>query len=190
MEHKGTKLLETARLILRPFRLEDAESCICNWSADSEVYRYISQEAQTPNDVYDWLSTADEAYASLETYYWAIVEKESGKVIGEIFVDELSSRNSWCELDWKIGKAFWGKGYTTEAAMSVIQYLLGGVGFHRIQAKCCVENSASERVMQKIGMTKEGILHGYFHAKDGRWCDVVIYAMLSNDLIWNEAALL
>lgn len=190
MEHKGTKLLETARLILRPFCLEDAESCICNWSADPEVYRYISQEPQTPNNVYNWLSSADEAYASMETYYWAIVDKESKKVIGEIFVDALSSRNSWCELDWKIGKAFWGKGYTTEAAMTIIRYLFDEVGFHRIQAKCCVENSASERVMQKIGMSKEGILRGYFHGKDERWCDVAMYAMLSNDFVWNEDILL
>ena len=62
MEHKGTKRLETERLILRPFRLEDAESCVRNWAADPEVYRYISQEAQTAKDVYDWLPTADEAF--------------------------------------------------------------------------------------------------------------------------------
>ena len=116
--------------------------------------------------------------------------KKAKKVIGEIFVDALSSRNSWCELDWKIGKAFWGKGYTTEAAMTIIRYLFDEVGFHRIQAKYCVENSASERVMQKIGMSKEGILRGYFHGKDERWCDVAMYAMLSNDFVWNEDILL
>ena len=181
MEHKGTKRLETERLILRPFRLEDAESCVRNWAADPEVYRYISQEAQTAKDVYDWLSTADEAYASPETYYWAIVEKSSGEVIGEIFVDDFGSRNRWCELDWKIGRAFWGQGYAAEAAAAVIQYLFCQVGFHRIQAKCCVENSASERVMQKAGMTKEGILRGYFDAKAGRWRDVAMYAVLSSD---------
>lgn len=181
MEHKGTKRLETERLILRPFRLEDAESCVRNWAADPKVYRYISQEAQTAKDVYDWLSTADEAYASPETYYWAIVEKSKGEVIGEIFVDDFGSRNRWCELDWKIGRAFWGQGYAAEAAAAVIQYLFCQVGFHRIQAKCCVENSASERVMQKAGMTKEGILRGYFDAKDGRWRDVAMYAVLSSD---------
>ena len=44
-----------------------------------------------------------------------------------------------------------------------------------------MENSASERVMQKAGMTKEGILRGYFDAKDGRWRDVTMYAVLSSD---------
>lgn len=181
MEHKGTKHFETERLILRQFCMGDAESCIRNWATDPEVYRYMSQEAQTPQDVYDWLSSAGEAYASLETYYWAIVEKASGEVIGEIFVDDFGVRNSWCELDWKIGKAFWGNGHTTEAAKVIICYLLNEVGFHRVQAKCCVENRASERVMQKVGMTKDGILRGYFHTKDGRWSDVVMYAMLNSD---------
>lgn len=184
MEHKGTKPLETARLILRPFRLEDAESCVRNWAADPEIYRYISQQAQTAQEVQevqDWLSTAGEAYASPETYYWAIVHKVSGEVIGEIFVDEFSSRSAWCELDWKIGRAFQRKGCAAEAAAAVVRYLFEEVGFHRVQAKCCAENPASERVMQKIGMTKEGVLRGYFRAKDGRWCDVVLYAALRND---------
>lgn len=181
MKHTGTKRLETERLILRPFCLEDKESCLRNWAANPEIYRYISQNAKTPQDVFQWLSTAGQAYASPETYYWAIVEKMSGEVMGEIFVDDFSIRNGWCELDWKIGPAFWGKGFAPEAAKAVIRYLMGEVGFHRIQAKCCVENTASERVMQKIGMTQEGILREYFHNKDNRWCDVVLYSLLDRE---------
>ena len=60
-----------------------------------------------------------------QTYYWAIVEQASGDVIGEIFVDDFSGRNGWCELDWKVGKAFQGKGYATEAARAVLRYLFG-----------------------------------------------------------------
>lgn len=55
-------------------------------------------------------------------------------------------------MDWKIGTAFQGKGYTTEAARAAIEYWIREVGFHRIEAKCCTENTASERVMQKLGM--------------------------------------
>ena len=68
-----------------------------------------ARKRRTPRDVYDWLSTAKDAYASLETYYWAIVEKESGTVIGEIFVDGFSARNGWCELDWKLGTGVLGQ---------------------------------------------------------------------------------
>ena len=182
MRPQGTKKIGTERLLLRPFDPADAESCIRNWAADPAVYRHVSQKPQTLEQVRDWLSTAGEAYGNSETWYWAIVEKASGEVIGEIFVDDFSSRNGWCELDWKIGSSFWQKGYATEAAAAVARHLLDEVGFHRIQAKCCVENPSSERVMQKIGMVKEGVLRGYFYTKDGRWCDVVLYALLSSDI--------
>lgn len=183
MRPQGTEKLETERLLLRPFDPDDAESCIRNWAADPAVYRHISQEPQTPEQVQDWLSTAGEAYGHSETWYWAIVEKTGGEVIGEIFVDDFSARNGWCELDWKIGSNFWHKGYATEAAAAIVRYLLDKVGFHRIQAKCSVENPASERVMQKTGMVREGVLRGYFYTKDNRWCDVVLYALCSGDII-------
>ena len=63
----------------------------------------------------------------------------------------------------------------------IVRYLIDEIGFHRVQAKCCVENPASERVMKKVGMTKDGILRGYFHCKDGRFSDVVMYAILAED---------
>lgn len=179
LNHTGTKQLETQRLILRPFRADDGESCLRNWAADPEIYRHISQQPRTPQDVAQWLSTAPQAYAAPDTYYWAMVLPSSGEVIGEIFVDDFSSRNRWCELDWKVGRAYWGEGYAPEAAREVIRYLVDEVGFHRVQAKCCVENTASQRVMQKVGLAQEGILHSYFRTKDHRWADVVLYALVS-----------
>lgn len=178
-KHTGTKPLQTQRLILRPFRAEDGASCVRNWATDPALYRYISREPRTPQEVTQWLSTAQQAYACPDTYYWAIVETASSEVIGEIFVDAFSHRNRWCELDWKIGKAYWGNGYATEAAAAVIGHLLDEVGFHRVQAKCCVDNAASERVMQKAGMTQEGVLRDYFFSKEGRWRDVVLYSLVA-----------
>ena len=61
----------------------------------------------------------------------------------------------------------------------MIRYLFDAVGFHRVQAKCSAKNAASERVMQNIGMTKEGVLHGFFSARDGGFHDVVVYGLLS-----------
>ena len=178
MHHTGTQLLQSQRLLLRPFQLSDADSCVNNWATDPATYRYLSQEPRTPQQVCDWLSTAKQAYASPETYYWAIVEKSSNQVVGEIFVDDFSSRNRWCELDWKVGQRVQSNGYATQAAMLVLNYLRNEVGFHRIQAKCCVENHASQRVMEKLGMVPEGVLHDFFLGKDGRWMDVVMYALL------------
>lgn len=181
-KHKGTKQLSTVRLTLRPFAPQDAESCLRNWAADEEIYRYLSAQPQTADEVREWLSSANEAYADPCTYYWAIEETHSGEVVGELFVDNFGTSSRWCEMDWKIGTAFQGKGYAAEAARAAIEYLIREVGFHRIEAKCCTENTASERVMQKLGMNKEGILRERFCGKDGRWHDLAEYSLLAHGL--------
>ena len=181
-KHKGTKQLSTVRLTLRPFAPQDAESCLRNWAADEEIYRYLSAQPQTADEVREWLSSADESYADPRTYYWAIEETHSGEVVGELFVDNFGASSRQCEMDWKIGTAFQGKGYAAEAARAAIEYLIREVGFHRIEAKCCTENTASERVMQKLGMNKEGILRERFYGKDARWHDLAEYSLLAHDL--------
>ena len=174
--------METERLLLRPFCAVDAADCLLNWAADPDVFRWISMEVQSRKEIEEWLAGAEEVYKSLETYYWAIVEKVTGKVVGEIYIDDLSNRNNRCEISWKIGSAFWNQGYTTEAAKKIISFLQKEVGMHRIQAKCCIKNFASERVMQKIGMKKEGILKDYFLGKEGNYEDVVVYSILNKEL--------
>ena len=81
-------------------------------------------------------------------------------------------------MDWKIGTAFQGKGYAVEAARAAIEYWIreAGLSPHR-RPRCCAENTASERVMQKLGMNKEGILRERFCGKDGRWHDLAEYSL-------------
>lgn len=180
MRHTGSVELETKRLRLRRFRREDLESCLQNWVGDERVFRFISQNVMSREELEAFLAGADEAYANPETYYWAIEERDGCGVIGEIFVDDFSSRNGWCEVDYKLGPAFWGRGYAAEALEAVIRHLFDHVGVHRIQAKCSVENAASQRVMEKAGMLREGVLRAFFRRKDGSgWDDVVMYSILN-----------
>ena len=181
-KHKGTKQLSIVRLTLRPFAPQDAESCLRSWAADEEIYRYLSAQLQTADEVREWLSSVDEAYADPRTYYWAIEEAHCGEVVGELFVDNFGTSSRRCEMDWKIGTGFQDKEYAAEAAHVAIEYLIREVGFHRIEAKCCTENTTSERVMQKLGMNKEGILRERFYGKDGRWHDLAEYSLLAHDL--------
>ncbi len=182
MNHLGTVELGTARLRLRRFQNGDADSCLRNWAGNGRVFQFISQTPMAPADMAAFLAGAEDAYAALTTYYWAVEEKESREVIGEIFVDDFSERNGWCELDYKLGPAFWRRGYAVEAARAVAAFLFDCVGFHRIQAKCSVQNAASEGVMQKMGMRQEGVLRSHFLRKDGLgYDDVVLYALLRNE---------
>lgn len=182
MNHLGTVELETARLRLRRFRRADADSSLQNWAADEAVFRFISQKPMSREEMEAFLSEADEVYESPAAYYWAIERKDVPGVIGEIFVDDFSERNAWCEVDYKLGPAFWGRGYAAEALRAVVDYLFRQIGFHRVQAKCSVRNAASERVMQKAGMLREGVLRGYFrHKDDAAFDDVVFYSILREE---------
>lgn len=182
MNHLGTCMLETNRLYLRRFCQEDIEDCLHNWASDQEVFQFISQAPMSREDWAIFLAGANAAYAMPTTYYWAIEYKGTHSVIGEIFVDDFSERNSWCEIDYKIGVEYWGQGIAVEALQTVISYLFDQVKFHRIQAKCSIYNTASERVMQKAGMSREGVLREYFRCKnrDG-YDDVVMYSILQDN---------
>ncbi|MBQ9459436.1 MAG: GNAT family N-acetyltransferase [Oscillospiraceae bacterium] len=178
LEHRGTAALETARLRLRRFAPADAADCFASYKGDEETYRLLSESASTRAEVDAWLASADAAYAAPDTYYWAIERREDGRIVGEVFVDDYGERNRWCELDWIVGRAFRDRGYASEAAGAAMAYLFE-TGFHRVQAKCAAENAASERVMQKLGMKREGVLRGAFRGKDGRYRDVTVYAALA-----------
>ena len=180
MNHLGTCSLETNRLYMRKFSPADVEDCLQNWIADETVFRFISQSPMSRNDCIEFLSGADAAYAAPTTYYWAIEHKITHSVIGEIFVDDFSERNNWCEIDYRIGVKYWGQGFAAEALQAVVFFLFSQVKFHRIQAKCSVRNTASERVMQKAGMHCEGGLKKYFRCKSvDDYDDVVMYSILS-----------
>ena len=88
------------------------------------------------------------------------------RLAGEVFVDDFGRRNRWCELDWQIGPAFQGRGYAAEAASAAMEFLLSEAGFHRVQAKCAAENAASLRVMEKLGMRREGVLREFFRDRE------------------------
>lgn len=175
--HGGTRALQTPRLLLRRFAPGDERDCLA-FRADPAVWRWLSGQPESAEDVRAWLAGADEAYRSGDTYYWAIVNRADGVVIGELFVDDFGSKNRWCELDWRLAPAYWGNGYAAEAAKCAMAYLLETVGFHRVQAKCAAENHASQRVMQKLGMRQEGVLREAFRDRDGVYHDLTLYALI------------
>ena len=180
MKHTGTINISTERLQLRRFYKEDADDCFNNWMVDEEVYEFLSASPKDRKYIEEWLSCADEVYAKNDTYYWAIVEKESGKTVGEIFVNDYSEKNRVAELWWTVGPRFKGKGYATEAAKAIVSHLFNEVGFHRVWAKCVDGNIGSERVMQKCGMEKEGIMREYFYDdKTGEYKDLVVYSVIN-----------
>ena len=181
MNKTGTQTLETHRLILRPFKIEDAEDMFNNWASDPEVTRFLTWPTHSSVDITrmvlnDWISH----YEDGDFFQWAIVLKETGSVIGNIAVVHLIEQLEEAEIGYCMGKAFWGRGIMPEALRAVMDYLFDTVSLHRITAHHDVNNPKSGRVMAKAGMLKEGIQRGAGRNNQGI-CDVCCYALLQSD---------
>ena len=181
MNQTGTQAIETHRLILRPFRIEDAGDMFDNWASDPEVTRFLTWPPHASMDItrkvlQDWISR----YGNGSYFNWAVVWKESGRAIGSIAVVKLEEAIEAAEIGYCLSRAFWGHGIMPEALRAVIGYLFETAGLNRITAGHDVNNPNSGRVMEKAGMKREGILRGSGRNNQGI-CDVALYAMMRSD---------
>ncbi len=172
--------LENDRLLLRPLSTEDAPalSAIGN---DEEVakklssmpYLYTLQKAsafiaQTKND-----------YKEGEEAHFAIVKKADVQLTGVISID-LSWEHNHGTIDYWLGKEYWGKGYATEAAATILRFAFEELKLYRVTSHHFHTNMASGKVMQKIGMQREGRRRGHFK-KDGNYLDILDYGILCDE---------
>ena len=177
----GTRTLETHRLILRRFRIEDAEDMFNNWASDPEVTKFLTWPTHQNIDVTRWvLNDWIPRYEDGGYFNWAVEWKETGRVIGGIAAVRLEEAIGEAEIGYNLGRAFWGKGIMPEALRAVMDYLFDTAGVNRICAGHDVNNPKSGRVMEKAGLKKEGVRRGGGINNQGI-CDVACYALLRND---------
>lgn len=148
LNHKGTQILKTDRLLLREIRESDYED-IYKYACKPEVARYVSWNAHTNRNESKavckmWASQ----YESGNKYHWAITV--DGKMIGSIEVVKLVDDIAY--LGWTLDSTYWNNGIMTEAAAAVREYLFHEIGVTTLYACYIAENIGSGRVMQKIGM--------------------------------------
>ena len=181
MEHRGTKKLETARLILRPFVKEDAPAMYRNWASDPEVTKFLSWPTYKAVDTaHEILNIWVPQYRDDTFYQWAIVLKEIGEVIGSISVVNFDERVDMAEIGFCIGRSWWGQGMMTEAFQAVIDFLFGEVGVLRIEAGHDPNNPASGAVQRKCGLKYEGTLRRSIRSNQGI-TDKTVMAILKEE---------
>jgi ribosomal-protein-alanine N-acetyltransferase len=174
---------ETSRLILRPFRETDFAD-VHAYASDPEVVRHMDWGPNTPDQTRAFLERAI-AGAAAPLDRWKSLDlaaqlKEGGGVIGSCALHRDGSTCGDAALGYCFHKAWWSQGYATEAAAALLAHALKELGLHRVYATCRPENAASARVLEKIGMTREGHLRGNMLAKGRRW-DSLLFARLSTD---------
>ena len=181
MKHIGTQTIETPRLLLRRFTLEDAEAVFANYASDESVTRYMAwPRHESVADSEKVLAQWVQDYEKPDFYEWAIVLKELGQPIGNIEVLNIDDYVEKLNLGYSIGTAFWGKGIMPEALKAVIEFLFDQVGANRVEACHDSRNPNSGKVMQKCGMTYEGTFRQWAWTNAGI-CDTCNYSILKSD---------
>ena len=181
MEHKGTVQIETERLILRRFTLDDAEAAFRNWMNDEKVTEFLRWPvhkalAVTQQVLQGWI----DRYADPAFYQWAIVPQALGEPIGTISVVGRDERTAKLHIGYCIGFRWWRQGYTSEAFAAIIPFLFDEVGAQRIEAQHDPNNPASGAVMRKCGLVYEGTLRCADWSNRGI-VDACMYALLADD---------
>ena len=153
MNNIGTKTLETERLILRRFCMEDAEPMFRNWTSDSEVAKFVRWKQHTDSEeTKDLLDSWIKRYSDTAYYNWAIKLKQTREVIGNISVIKLDEEIEAAEIGYCMGKNWWGQAIMPEALRAVIRFLFDKVGMNRIAACHDSNNAKSGRVMISLTM--------------------------------------
>jgi ribosomal-protein-alanine N-acetyltransferase len=182
MIHKGTVTLETERLILRRFTPGDAEAMFRNWAGDPEVTKFLTWQTH-PNveESRKIVAMWADSYDKTDTYLWAIVPKDLGEPIGSIGVVNLNESVGSAEIGYCIGKAWWRKGYTSEALRKLVCFFFTEVGINRVESRHDTNNPNSGRVMRKAGLVYEGMRRKADRNNQGI-VDTCIYGIISEDL--------
>ncbi len=166
------RILETDRLMLRPITLDDAED-LFEYASDPENTKHTFPTHKSIEET-EWVIS--NLFMSSPLGNFAIELKENGKMIGTCDLRVNESEKS-AELAYAINKKYWGNGYAPEAAKRLLELAFQDLKIERLWAKFSSKNPASGRVMEKIGMEKEGILR---HTKNlcGDFVDQVIYSRI------------
>ena len=173
-------ILETKRLLLRKMMLEDQE----------DVFEYASDPLVTAHTIWDFHRSIDdsirfiefmlEKYAKKEPSNWAIVNKDNNKMIGTCGFVYWAPEHSRAEIGYALARPYWSQGLITEAAEKVVEFAFSAMKLNRLEARCNVDNTGSERVMQKLGMQFEGIIREQLFMK-GEFKNIKLYSLLKNE---------
>lgn len=173
-------VLEGARVTLRPFRLDDAPVVERLAGAREIADTTLSIPHPYPSGAAEeWIASHRSAWEAGTEVHYAITS-DTDEVLGAMSLGAIAREQQWAEIGYWVGVPHWNKGYCTEGGRLLLRLAFGDLGLHRIFARHLVRNPASGRVMEKLGMRREG-LHRDAVKKWGKFEDVVSYAVLVSE---------
>lgn len=177
-------ILRTQRLILREFREEDGKATHA-YQSDPRYLRFYDRDSMGLTDSQALVSAflAFQAERPRRNTQLAITLADTGQLIGNVGVRREGPDHPVADLGYELSPRHWGQGYATEAAEAMRDWAFAELGLSRLHAHCIAQNVASSRVLEKVGMRREGLLRDHIFQK-GRFWDVLLYGILREE--WAE----
>jgi RimJ/RimL family protein N-acetyltransferase len=179
---RPTYPIATARLRLRPFTLADLDALYAIQSRP-DVIRYLSGEPRSRAEVQAMLAFRA-GHPTIEQegdrLFLAMERRDTGVVIGDVSLRWLSAEHQQGELGFVLHPDHQGQGYGREAAVEVLWLGFEELGLHRISGRCDARNTASARLMERLGMRREAHFRQNEFFK-GAWGDEYVYALLATE---------
>lgn len=156
---KPPEQIKTERLILRKPCMDDAPAVFAGWVQDPDVTKQLTWRPH--ENIEMTKSVLEKTIAAWEQDFrfpFVIADKNTNQLVGMI---EIRMEGHQAELGYVLAKVVWGKGYMTEAVQALINWAFRQPTIYRVYATTSVDNVGSQRVMEKAGMLREGLLKKY-----------------------------
>ncbi|WP_366523146.1 GNAT family N-acetyltransferase [uncultured Tateyamaria sp.] len=142
---------------LRPFRPDDFQ-CLQEYALRECFWRFLPLERQTPDSVRLFLDKRLEEEWGVDGYHCAVELIDEQRLIGTVRIAVKDAKNCSGDVGYALNEFFWGEGYMTEAVQKILQVGFNELCLQRIWATADVANTASWRLMERVGMQREGRL--------------------------------
>jgi RimJ/RimL family protein N-acetyltransferase len=175
--------LRTARLTLRPATRDDLEA---TWA-----FRRLPEVAEWLTRAPETLEEYREQFDEPDSLAKTVIIELDGQVIGDLMLDvqdgwaqaEVAdqARATQADLGWVLHPDYTGHGYATEAVHALLEVAFNDLGLRRVTASCFADNTASWRLMERLGMSRETYAVAESLHRSGQWLDSMVYVLRSNE---------
>jgi len=173
--------LTTRRLHIREYLVNDAPA-VFGYVQDPAYWQFQRSEPPTAPQIdalIHWV-VKEQSTAPRLAYFLAATRKDTGEVVGEAVIKITNAVERQGEIGFGVAPRFWKQGFASEIAGAALEAAFQHFKLHRVAAQCSPDNKGSMRVLQKLGMAREGLLRDLHYAR-GKWWSTVIYGMLDHE---------
>lgn len=159
---KEFPILETNRLLLRPITMDDKATLYEIFKDEEMMIYYGMYPLKDMKAITKLIKNFNKGFEEDRSIRWAIELKEEHKLIGTCGFHNMNKHHRRSEIGYEIHKDYWRKGYVTEAVEEMMSYGMEEMSLNRIEALIYPENIPSQKLLEKLGFTKEGLLKDYY----------------------------